>query len=495
MGAQTMPIDPRLVKWDDTPQIDPRMVKWDDVPEEESWLDRQKGGLASGPINAYLGIKQAFGGLDSIEQNILKQNKEAAKKAPVSAFAGNAGMLVPSMFVPGANTIAGAGAIGALNGLIQPVEGEQSLGNIASGKALNTGIGGALGAGGQWAGNKVAGWASSRLANQTQDAAKQQSLNSMRDAALSKGRAEGYVVPPSEVTPSFLTNRLESIGGKAAIKQEAALRNQGVTNALTRKALGLPDDQPISIGALEGIRTKAGKTYQEVGDLSTIAKQDLEALKQARIDAQGWFNAYNRSASPADLAKAKEFRALADELEQSLVAEAKQAGRQELVPALSQARKEIAKTYTAQRALNSTTGDISAPVIGRMLEKGKPLSDGFETVGAFNNAFPKFTGVGAKTPAPGVSKVEAIVGGLLGAGGAAATGSPMGLMAAGIPLLSHPARALALSGPLQKAPQYAASAIARLGGKTLTPKLAGAYLRSIGVTATPELTEAMLAAQ
>lgn len=492
-----MPIDARMVKWDEpTAAIDPRMVNWqDDTGDKPSFFDEVKGGLAAGPINAYLGVKQFFGGLDPTEQNILKQNIEASKKAPVSNFIGNAAMLVPAMFVPGANTIAGAGVVGALNGLSQPVNGDQTASNIIQGKATNTAIGGALGAGGQYIGNKVGGWITDRLANQTAEAAKRQSLNSMKDSVLAQGRDAGYVVPPSEVTPSFLGNRLESLGGKAAIKQDATLRNQDITNSIARNALGITDNQPISVGSLEGIRSAAGKPYQDVAGLSGIAKADLEALKVSRNEAQGWFNAYNRSASPLDLAKAKAARELSDQLEASLQAEAQAASRPELVPALIDARKQIAKTYTVQRALNNATGDVSAPVLGRLFNKGKPLSDGLETIGAFNNAFPKFTGTGVSTQVPGVSKVEAITGGLLGVGTAAATGSPLGLLAAGAPLLSHPARALALSGVMQKAPEYSAGAVAKLGGKVLTPELAGAYLRSIGIIATPELTNAMLSAQ
>lgn len=480
---------------DDAPQGRFEMLDEPAKPKGRGFAEDVRNGLATAPINAYLGIKQKFGGLSPLDQNILAQNKDAERNAPVSSFASNVAALVPSMFVPGANTVAGAGVVGALNGMVQPVEGEQSFRNIAGGTALNTGIGGVLGAAGQWAGNKVGGWMGDRLSAQTQDAARQQALKAPKDAVLAQGRDAGYVVPPSEVTPSFWTNRLESLGGKAAIKQESALRNQETTNALARKAMGLPDDQPLSIGALEGIRSNAGTAYKNVGDLSGIAKQDLEALKIARNEAQGWFNAYNRSASPLDLAKAKAAREMSDQLEASLVNEAQAAGRADLIPELTKARKEIAKSYTVQRALNDATGDVSAPVLGRMFAKGKPLSDGLDTIGQFNAAFPKFTGTGVSTQAPGISKVEAMMGGLLGAGGAMATGSPMGLLAAGLPLLSHPARALALSPALQKAPEYAASATARLGGKLLTKESAAAFLRSIGVTVTPELTNAMLSAQ
>lgn len=488
-GQWTIEDAPAAGKWviDEEPAANP--------VNQESWFDRQKGGLAAGPINAYLGAKQFFGGLSDIEKNVLQQNKEAADKAPVSNLVGNIGMTIPALFVPGANTLAGAGVVGAVNGLLQPVDGDQSASNILQGKAANTVIGGALGSGGQLLGNKAGGWIADRLTNKTAEAAKRQSLNAIKDSVLADGRAAGYVVPPSEVKPTFIGNRLESLGGKAAIKQEAALRNQATTNALARKAMGIADDQPISVSSLESIRKNSGMAYQDVADLSGIAKQDLEALKLSRNEAQGWFNAYNRSASPLDLAKAKAAREISDQLEESLRNEAVAAGRNDLLPSLIDARKQIAKSYTVQRALNPATGDISAPVLGRLYGKGKPLSDGLDTIGAFNQAFPKFTGAGPSTPAAGVSKAEMLSGGLLGIAGSAATGSPMGLLAAGLPLLSHPARAIALSGALQKAPQYTAGAIARFSGKALTPELASIYLRSIGVAVTPELTSAMLSAQ
>ena len=40
-------------------------------------------------------------------------------------IAGNVAMALPAMFVPGANTVLGAGAIGGLLGLAQPAEGGQ----------------------------------------------------------------------------------------------------------------------------------------------------------------------------------------------------------------------------------------------------------------------------------------------------------------------------------------------------------------------------------
>lgn len=483
--------------------LDPVTTK---VKGEGAWKEVERG-LATAPINAYLGIKQLFGGLDPIEQKVLAQNKAAEKNAPFSSFVSNVATLVPSMFIPGANTVAGAGVVGAATGLAQPVEGEQTFGNIASGKGMNTVLGGALGAGGQYLGNKIGGWFSGNLAQQEAEAAKKNALNSVKTNSFNIGSDAGYVVPPSEINPSFMTNRLESVGGKAAIRQEATLRNQDVTNALARKALGLPDDAPLSREAVLKVREANYAPYKQVSNLPPTSgssifntqefnpKAALEQLKQSRNDAQGWFNAYNRSANPEDLAKAKAAKAIADNLETSLENYASSKGQSTLVDELIKARKEIAKTYTVDRALNPATGDVSARVLGSLYSKNKPLSDGLDVIGQFNAAFPMFTGDAVRTQAPGVSRLGPFVGGLLSTGGAAASGSPAGLLAGGLPLLSHPARALALSPALQKAPEYAAGALAKFGGKALTPELAAAYLRSIGVTVTPQLTEAILAAQ
>ena len=104
---------------------------------KESWLDEVKGGLASGPINAYLGVKQMFGGLSPEEQKILQYNKEAEAKAPVSSIVGNAAMYAPLAFVPGANTVLGGAALGATTGAVQPTEeGGSRLANAVIGGAL-----------------------------------------------------------------------------------------------------------------------------------------------------------------------------------------------------------------------------------------------------------------------------------------------------------------------------------------------------------------------
>ena len=407
-----------------------------------SWMEDVKGGIASGPINAFLGIKQMLpGGLSDIEKNVLLQNKEASAKAPVSSVLGNIAMLAPTAFIPGANALTGASAIGAVTGLINPADSLKE-------RALNVAIGGASGLAGQAIGNKMAGALTSRLASSNEAAIAANALNKPRADTLAAGLDAGYVLPPSVTNPSWMNKRLESLAGKAAVGQEAAMRNQEVTNMLARKAAGLADDVPVTEQALQGIRATAGKPYQEVGGLSPIAKQDLEALKQARFDTNAYFKHYNVSADPASLAKAKQSKELADLLENSLASEARAASRPELIPQLVDARKQIAKSYDIGRAVNVGDSSISAPVIGRLLDKGRPLTGELETIGKMQQAFPSYMREASRIPTPGVSKSEALAGAFLGVAGAS-VGGPLGAVAGLLPLLSGPSRSLILSKPYQ----------------------------------------------
>lgn len=230
----------------------------------------------------------------------------------------------------------------------------------------------------------------------------------------------GYVIPPNMIKPTFKNSVVESISGKQATQQFASTKNTEITEGLTRKALGIADDVPLTQGTMEGLRETAGKAYADVSSLSPKAASDLEALKVARNESQGWFNAYNRSASPDDLLKAKTARELADKLETALEAHARTAGKDDLIPALRAARKQIAKTYTVGRALNDASGTVDARVFGRLYEKGKPLSDGLDTAGKFASAFQKAAMSPQQVGSPGVHNLKA---GLAAAMSAAGSGA------------------------------------------------------------------------
>ena len=143
-------------------------------------------------------------------------------------------------------------------------------------------------------------------------------------------------------------------------------------------------------------------------------------------------------------------QAKAEQLDQAIDQAATQAGRPELIAQLREARTAIAKSYDIERALNVGDGNVSATVIGRLLDQGKPLSGELKVIGRFAQAFPSVTREAAMVPTPGVSALDPLASAAFGMGGYAAAGGPAGLLAAGLPLLRGPARSLTLSDLMQK---------------------------------------------
>lgn len=327
-----------------------------------------------------------------------------------------------------------------------------------------------------------------------EDAKKAFSRRSQINDTIRQSVDAGYKIPPNMVKPSLKNQVIESISGKQATQQIVSLKNSEVTDGLVRKALGIADDAPLSAGTLENLRKTAGKAYAEVSSLSPQAANDLEALKVARNEAQGWFKAYNRSARPDDLKLAKEARALSDSLEEALEQHAASAGKPELIPALRDARKEIAKTYTVGRALNDAAGSVDAKVLGRMHEKGMPLSDGLDVAGRFASAFPSIAKTAQQSGSPASHNLKSMASLMMGSGGAGAgialggglLSAPLAAGAAAIPFVAPAAarsimfRSGAQRGLIDAAPK--ASQIQGLLGMLSDQELQQLLLRSAPAT-------------
>lgn len=265
--------------------------------------------------------------------------------------------------------------------------------------------------------------------------------NSVRDKTLAAAQAAGYVIAPSKVNPSAINNTLESFAGKAATAQEAAIRNQEITNSLAAKALGLPGNAPLTSEVLKDLRAESGLAYQKVANLNPLAKKTLDDLKTARHEASIQYKFYDRSADPAALKAAQSAERLSDNLEwrlQSIATGSKQPG---LVSDLRDARKTIAQSYKVERALNLGNGNVNASKLSTSIGQ---LTDELDTIARFNKAFPQFTREAGSVPAPGVSKLKALT--MIGGGLTGAQFSPAAGIAAGLtPLLDEPVRAGLLS--------------------------------------------------
>ena len=301
-------------------------------------------------------------------------------------------------------------------------------------------------------------------------------------AAAQKAADQGYVLPPADLSPGLLSEGLSGFSGKIKTAQVASARNQGVSNSLARKALGIGDEVDLNVDTLEGIRRQAaaayapvagsgtvtpGKSYTEALDkaLSPFISQgksfhgarvpkvvdDVNALRTSQFDAGDALSMIRSMRESADISyrggeaqAGKAYKQAAAALEDAIEDHLKSLGQPggELLKSFRNARQTIAKTYTVQGALNPQTGNVNAVKLGADLAKGKPLTDELRTVAEVGQAFPKATQALKEAP-----KATSPLDWFGGTAAAAGTGNVLPLAA----VAARPAvRAGLLSGPIQR---------------------------------------------
>lgn len=385
----------------------------------------------------------------------------------VGNVVGQAAPAAVGMLIPGANTYLGAGLIGAGTGAAFTEGGMEERARGAAGGALGGVAGKGLG--------DLLGWGVPKLAqNMAAKRSAAQVANAQRDAAAIAAKDAGYVIPPADVNPSFLNEALGGLSGKIKTAQVASARNQGTTNAMARKALGMADDAPLTADTLQAFRNAAATSgyapIRQAGEvtadasygkaLDAIASQYqgaarsfpgvaknpvmdmVEGLRQAKFDAGDALDMVKVLRESADKAYragdsglGKANKAAAGALEDQIERHLKASGDDAAMAAFRKARQDIAKSYSVQKAVNPGSGDVSAQVLARELQKGKPLSGELKTIAEVANSFPKATQALKESP-KAVSPLDFAFGG----GAGLATGNPMALAT----LLARPAARSAL---------------------------------------------------
>lgn len=302
----------------------------------------------------------------------------------------------------------------------------------------------------------------------------------------------GYVIPPTQVAPTLGNRVIEGLAGKITTAQNASARNQEVTTSLAKKALGVADNEQLTPELLQNIRQRAGAAYDAVGGTGTITPStaytkaldditapyrraaagfpdaapnpviaQIDSLRSGQFDARSAIDKIRELRGMADAAyrrgegdMGRAFKGGASALENAIEQHLATNGFPlAMLDEFRNARQLIAKTYTVERALNPTTGSVSAKDLAAQLKRGKPLSAELRQAGEFATAFPTAAQVTEKVGSrPQSSPLDwALAGGL----GAATGGSPLSLIGLGARPL---ARAAALSGPVQRALAAAPSA-------------------------------------
>lgn len=447
-----------------------------DVMRSKGWLERNLAGVGAIPRQMYEGGKQAVGELvnavrpkqvsDLIaprknqfeDRQAIQAARVMEEEAPVGALAGGLSL---AALAPG--SVLGQAVAGGAMGALQPTEEGESRGkNALLGLTVAGGAAGAM---------KGAGMAASKLfgaaTTKATDTAAQQAV---RDKTLAEARTLGLNVPPTVAGGGKVAKGLESVAGKAAVAQEASIRNQHVIDHIARTESGLKPNEPITEGTLAKAREVMAQPYREIAALSPKAKAALDDLKEARLDSKDAWKKYGGpSGGPAERREALAADSKVSKLEKLIDIEATKAGRVDLLPALKKARIAIAKNHDVESALNIGSGSVDASKIGRILDRRgeKAVTGGLQTIGKFQQAFPDFARIrpsGQSSPGVGYLKYPLALG--LGAEGynfGQQHGiGPYGTAAGLLALAGGPARSIALSKLMQSAPKYQPGMAVRL---------------------------------
>jgi hypothetical protein len=277
-----------------------------------------------------------------------------------------------------------------------------------------------------------------------------------------KAMDAGYLIPPSQVNPSFRNRTVESLSGKFETAQMASTQNQEVTNSLVRKSLGMAPDAPLTkeaMAAYRGVQHQAG--YEPVRNFGTIpagqkfndslddivknftGKGTIPALGKEKAQITDLVNAHKSAAfdsgdavdairvlresadeafGKGDKALGKTYKSLASAYEGAIDDALGAAGQKDLLGAYRAARQNIAKSFTVEKGLREGAGTVDARALARELQKGKPLSGDLKTVAQFGNTFNKAAQPPHLIGSPGVNALKPMGSMLTGGLGAAAMG-------------------------------------------------------------------------
>jgi hypothetical protein len=305
--------------------------------------------------------------------------------------------------------------------------------------------------------------------------------DAVRQSTLKNSQSAGYVVPPATTNPTIANKMLESLGGKIATAQDAATRNQDVTNTLAKRAIGLAEDAPLTQESLSAIRGEAGDAYKVLRSVGTTAIDDataksldaiaskftgsklkealgagtdipkiVQAIKEEPFTGDTAVDAIDLLRGKADVAYrngdkelGKAYKSLSKSIEDLM--EKQLSG--DALKNFRDSRQLIAKTHSVEGAFNPATGNVAATKLAAQLTKKKPLSGDLKTIAQFGQAFPK--AAQQITDSGSVRNTDVI----MGAGASGLSKEPWWLMypfvrqAARAALLSKQGQKLAVTGP------------------------------------------------
>ena len=347
------------------------------------------------------------------------------------------------------------------------------------------------------------------------------SQNSLVDSAALAAKEDGYVLPPTQVNPSYANKAIEGIGGKIKTSQDMSLTNQDITNKLAREQFGVNPWTPLTPDVLADIRKQQSPKYDAVGKSGTVAAgpeysaaldkiadpyvnaaqsfplakredvlQKINGVRVQAFDAGAALDQMRMLRNDADVAfNAKDkilgnaYRAISGAIEDELGRHLDRIGAPANVIAdFKDARSTIAQTYAVQKHLYPS-GNVDALGMARDFQKGAPFTDELEKIARFGANFPKVARmpekVGGVPMSPMDMATSLLTRAAMSAGGAAAaygTGhaalTPLALAPFARPLIRSGMASKPYQSTMVNPPSYGPSTMSILGNIQKDPFMA-----------------------
>lgn len=305
----------------------------------------------------------------------------------------------------------------------------------------------------------------------------EQQRNAVRDLTIKSAQQEGYLVTPGSVTPSMQNVLIERIAGKTRTQQEAAVRNQQVTDKLARRAVGIGENEPLTRANMQQVRkdeyAKGYEPLNKIGPVQTDAQfnQALDdvlaaytgpgrsfpgAIPQPVVDLVqnyrvGGFNSADAIAATRTLRDQAQAniraggdnaavglaqRAISNALEDQIERTLQQAGNpnaQAMLDQFRSSRQRMAISHAIEDAVIEGGGSVNARQLANDLQtRGKYFTGDLSLIAQFANiARPVMVPPGTMGTPGAQTMLGTISGGLGGAGGYALGGAP-GMAAGGV---------------------------------------------------------------
>lgn len=297
--------------------------------------------------------------------------------------------------------------------------------------------------------------------------------NAVRDLTIRAAQQEGYLVTPGSVTPSTQNVLAERLAGKTRTQQEAAVRNQQVTDRLARRAVGIGETDPLTRANMQQIRRdefqRGYAPLNQVGPVQTDAQFDTAlnnvlaaytgpgrsfpgAIPQPVVDLVqnyrvGQFASADAIAATRTLREAARAnmsrgdnelglaqRAISNALEDQIERQLAQAGNPNAQAMLDQfraSRQRMAVSHAVEDAIVEGGGSVNARQLANDLQtRGRYFTGDLDLIARFANISRPVTTQPGTMGTPGAQTVLGGLGGGLGGLGAYAAGGGPGSVGA-----------------------------------------------------------------